>query len=103
MSDCTQCIPRNRQKPSFREVQDELKLTVDSLRHIGERLKEIGTKLPEPSRAFEALAELRAVMDCVRNDLLDDAVETLTCATTLSEEQMKVRFEERLKWRVVVM
>jgi hypothetical protein len=103
MSDCNQCIPPDRQKPSFREVQDELQITLDSLRQLGEQLKRIGRRLPRPSYAFDPLAELRAAADCVRKDLLVDAVETLNFAATLTEGQLQERFEERLKWRVVVM
>lgn len=103
MSDCNQCIPPDRQKPSFREVQDELQVTLDSLRYLGEQLKRIGRKLPGPGFAFEPLAELRNAADCVRKDLLADAVETLKLAATLTEGQLQERFEERRKWQLVVM
>jgi hypothetical protein len=103
MSDFNQCTLPDLQKPSFRQVQNELQLTVVQLRQLGERLLALARRLPQPSRTFESVAELRAAMDCVHNDLIEDAIETLRCAACLSEDQLQARFEERRKWQTVVM
>ena len=102
MSDSEQCTLSDPRKPSFREVQDELHVTADALHGMCEQLQQLAQKLPKRSRRFEALAELRSAMDCVRTDLLDDAIETLRFAADLTEENLQQRFEERRKWRIVV-
>ena len=103
MSDSDQCTLPDRRKPSFHEVQDELQVTAEALHSMGQQLQKLGRKLPARRHGFEALAELRAAMDCVCSDLLADAIETLRFAGTLTEEQLQQQFEERIKWQVVVM
>ena len=102
MSDSDQCTLSDPRKPSFREVQDELQVTADALHSMEQQLQQLAHKLPKRSHGFEALAELRAAMDCVRSDLLDDAIETLRFAANLDEENLQQRFEERRKWQIVV-
>ena len=103
MSDSDQCTLPDPRKPTFREAQDKLQVTADSLDHLCKQIKEFCRGLPKSRRSCDPLAELRAALDCVRTDLLVDAVETLRLAANLDEEQLKQRFEERQKWQVVVM
>jgi hypothetical protein len=70
------------------------------LRAECDRLENFGQILPQPGPEFDPMAELHASMDCVRRDLLTDAVETLTLVATLSEDQLRERFEERRTWLV---
>jgi hypothetical protein len=65
---------------------------------VEERLESFGRSLPEPGPEFTPLAELRNGMDCVRQDLLADAIETLHLIATLPEDELQKRFEERRTW-----
>ena len=103
MSDSKQCTPLDPEKPTFNEVQDELQIVANGLHNLFKEMEDVCSRLPKMGRDFEPLAELRAAMDCVRSDLLGDAIETLKRAGTLTEEQLKQRFEERQEWLVVVM
>ena len=103
MSDCTQCTLPDPRKPTFREAQFKLHVTADFLDDLCRQIEEFSRKLPESRRTCDPLAQLRAAMECVRSDLLLDAVKTLRLAANLTEEQLKQRFEERQKWLVVVM
>ena len=103
MSDCKQCNPPDRRIPTFLEAQAELLVQADTLDHLCRQIKEFCRALPESSHGFAPLAEVRAAMDCVRRDLLADAVETLRGAAGFTEEELENRFEERRKWQLVVM
>ena len=103
MSDCKQCNPPDRKTPTFREAQDELHIQADILDHLCGQIETFCRALPEASQGFAPLAEVRAAMDCVRKDLLVDAVETLRRAAGITEEELEKRFEERQEWQLVVM
>ena len=55
-----------------------LETVIADLTRIDERLTEVTTSL---STQTPATVSLRGVIECVQNDLLDDAIETLSVAT----------------------
>ena len=79
-------------------AQREIRGIVEALRRIDDQLAVSAHQLPVSSDRFDALAEVRAAIDCVRTDLLADAIETLTAAATATERQLKACFEERRQW-----
>ena len=73
----------------------------ESLHRIDERLAESVRRLPASSDRFDALAEVRAAIECVRADLLTDAIATLLAVAVSSESQLQACYEERRKWAAV--
>ncbi len=101
MSDSDQCTFETQLGPSFfAEVQAQIHHLAKILHAECDRLENFGRLLPEPGPEFDPMAELHAAMDCVRRELLADAVETLHLVATLSEDQLRERFEERRTWLV---
>ena len=86
--------------PSVSGIQHQLAEITADLRRIDHRLETLVQDLPELDEDFHILKELRAAADCVRGDLLQDAIETLDNAATLSPIELRRRFEERKQWRV---
>jgi hypothetical protein len=99
MSDSDQSTLDPHPGPSlFTETRSNLRELIDLLRQVDERLEHFGRRLPKPGPEFNHLAELRSGMDCVRQDLLADALETLHLIATLPEDELQKRFEERRTW-----
>ena len=100
MTDSHTGQPQSAQTPSVSGLQHQLAEITADLRRIDQRLDTLAQNLPEPDEDFHILKELRAAADCVRGDLLQDAIETLDNAATLSPIELWRRFEERKQWRV---
>jgi hypothetical protein len=101
MSDSDQCTPRSHLKPSlFDDTRTRLHNLTALICQVEERLEVLSSDLPEPGAEYDSLAELRSGMDCVRFDLLSDATQTLNLLATLSEDELRARFEERRAWLV---
>ena len=101
MSDSEQCTPRPDSDPSvFEDTRERLQELTALLRQVNERLEQLGSVLPEPGPEFDRLAELRSGMDCVRRDLLTDAVDTLHLIATIPADELRDRFGERRAWLV---
>ena len=77
------------------DLQTALLAAAIALRSIDESLAALAEPLPPPGERFDVLAELRAAIDCVRSDLLSDAMTTLERAATMSEGELHERFCER--------
>ena len=77
------------------EARSALRAAAADLEAVYRRLSALAERLPVPCERFLTLAELRAAIDCVRADLLTDAIETLEAAATLSERELRRRFAER--------
>ena len=90
----------SEQSPSVSGLQHQFAEITADLRRIDRQLETLVQALPEPDEDFHILKELRAAADCVRGDLLQDAIETLDNAATLSPIELRRRFEERKQWRV---
>lgn len=60
-------------------------------------LEQLCETLPEPTEDFDTGAELRGTLECVREDLLKDAISTLRVAARRSEEEWRRAFERRLE------
>ena len=82
-------------------AQAALREMAESLHRIDERLAESVCRLPASSDRFDALAEVRAAIECVRADLLTDAITTLLAVAASSESQLQACYEERRKWAAV--
>jgi hypothetical protein len=68
------------------------------LREVDDRLAQMCRTLPEPTATFHAQAELRGTLECVRTDLLEDAISTLrTAAKRGCEAEWRYAFEQRVK------
>jgi hypothetical protein len=74
-----------------------LKICAD-LWEADERLAQICKTLPEPTAEFDALGELRGTLECVRTDLLQDAVSTLREAAKRGcEAEWRCVYEQRVQ------
>ena len=100
MTDSHTGQPQSDQSPSVSGLQHQLAEITADMRRIDQQLEALVQDLPEPDEDFHILKELRAAADCVRGDLLQDAIETLDTAATLSPIELWRRFEERKQWRV---
>lgn len=58
-------------------------------------LEQLCATLPKPTEDFDAQAELRGTLECVRTDLLADALSTLKAACRRTKEEWRQHFEER--------
>lgn len=81
------------------EVRKNLKEIVVKLRGIGVELTKLSSSLPEPTREFEARAELGGVIHMVQTDLLADAITTLDNAATEDVFGLRLEFHKRQTWR----
>ena len=102
MSDSEKCTLRDPSRTSVSGTQERLASIAAELQRIDGELKSLVECFPEPDENFHILKELRAAADCVRCDLLADAIETLEVASTSSSIELWRRFEERRKWLVAV-
>ena len=114
MSDCPNSTPQSPKGPSpgngppaadqptTSGTQIAIQSVATELRRIDDRLADISRRLHDSGdhRGFDAPTELRSAVDCVRSDLLTDAIETLSFAATASEEDLHRSFEERQRWLV---
>ena len=67
------------------QAQETLASIVDELRQLDERLRRLAETIA--SEAEEILAaDLRAGVECVRADLLSDAISTLSALATVTED-----------------
>lgn len=114
MSDCPNSTPPSPTGPSPGDgqpagnqatgpgSQSAIQSVATELRRIDNRLAEISRRLQGSGdpRGFDVPTELRGAVDCVRSDLLTDAIETLSFAATASEADLHRSFEERQRWLV---
>ncbi len=106
------------------ETQHALRAAVTELQAVDRRLAGLAERLPAPGSSAEssmgsgieshgpqrsaasegargeagcsvALIELRGTIDCVRTDLLADAIDTLEAAGNVTEEELRRRFAQR--------
>ena len=68
---------------------------IADLRSLDRRLAILGASLPEQGQQFDWHAELRLAIECVRHDLLEDALETLLCAAISSPTEHYSNFLQR--------
>ncbi len=89
-------------QPTTSGPQVAIQNVATELRRIDDRLAEISRRLQGSGdhRGFDIQTELRSAVDCVRSDLLTDAIETLSFAATASEADLHRSFEERQRWLV---
>ena len=80
------------------DTQDTLREIAAELRQLDTRLAEIAGTLPLGGATFNAPGELRGAVDCVRVDLIADAIESLETVGNASEAELNKRFEERQRW-----
>lgn len=74
-----------------------LKLCAD-LREVDQQLAQVCETLPSPTSTFDARAELRGTLECVRTDLLQDAVTTLREAARRGcEAEWRAAYERRVQ------
>ncbi len=78
------------------EVQRVLSRVHSKLRESDAELEQLCKTLPEPTEDFDAWAELRGTLECVRTDLLEDAVATLRAAARRTQEEWHKAFQQRL-------
>ncbi len=79
------------------EIQGSLREILHDLQKVDDRLALLSEDLPEPTAEFNLRAELRNALDCVRIELLGDAIATLDGAASQSLERFFVDYRERLR------
>lgn len=79
------------------EVQRVLFRVRAKLYESDTELERLCGTLPEPTGDFDARAELRGTLECVRKDLLKDAISTLRVAARRTEEEWRRAFEHRFE------
>lgn len=77
------------------EVQRTLFRVRAKLRESDAELAQLCKALPEPTEDFDAWAELRGTLECVRTDLLEDALATLRTAARRTKEEWHKGFQQR--------
>ena len=85
------------------EARDELRVVAASLRRQKIALQLISQTLRQATveeEGFDVSRELAAGAECVQNDLLTDAIETLETLADLDDATLRRRFEER--WAIHV-
>jgi hypothetical protein len=80
----------------FTEIQQDVLEVSIRLREVSDQLADLSSALPEPAEKFDMRAELRGVLECVRSDLLADAVNTLRAAATRDEAGFRGELRKRL-------
>ncbi len=90
---------------ALRAAASELQAVDQRLSGVAERLAVLGSTTAPPggsrgagrgaTNGFVILAELRGAIDCVRADLLADAIMTLDAAGTMTEDELRRRCAER--------
>ncbi len=81
-------------------TQRAMLAAASDLEAVAERLAHLAERLPPPLGRRRYLAELRGAIDCVRSDLLADAVDTLKATATLDEAELRRSDLRRVAWRV---
>lgn len=87
------------------EARRDLQTIANTLRRQKAALGMVAATLREASiedDGFDVARELAAGADCVREDLLADAIETLEVLARLDDETLRRRFEERWEIEVVL-
>jgi len=87
-------VKQDAEQPELQRVLFRVRA---KLRESDAELEQLCGTLPEPTEDFDARAELRGTLECVRNDLLADAVSTLRAAARRSEEEWRQVFEQRFQ------
>ncbi len=101
MPDLPECILPPEKDLEASQVQRSLRAAARELEAIERRLTALGAQLPPPAEPFELLGELRAAIDCVRGDLLADAIATLQAAGSRSESRLRRECLCRRQWLVM--
>jgi hypothetical protein len=90
------CLSAISEETPFTEIQQAVLEVSIRLQKVGDQLADLSSGLPEPAEKFDIKAELRGVLECVRNDLLADAVNTLRAAATRDEAGFRGELQKRL-------
>ena len=85
-------VNQNAEQPEVQRVLFRLRA---KLRESDAELEQLCRSLPEPTEDFDARAELRGTLECVRKDLLEDAISTLRVAARRTEQEWRQAFEHR--------
>ena len=85
-------------KRPLSEIQGVLREIVADLQKVDDRLALLSERLPEPPSHFSVRAELRNALDCVRIELLGDAIATLDGAATQSPLSFLAEYRQRQKY-----
>lgn len=88
----SQIEARDTEQP---DVQRTLFRLRAKLRESDAELEQLCRTLPEPTADFDARAELRGTLECVRTDLLEDAISTLQAAARRTDTEWRMAFVER--------
>ena len=83
------------QKMSFTKARQAVRKLASRLRRLDGQLATLSSELPEPVAEFEAAAELRGIVECVRSDLLADAITTLEAASERDEIGLRMELVKR--------
>lgn len=81
----------------FAEIQGALREIVTDLSKVDDQLALLSELLPEPTAEFNVKAQLREALDCVRIELLGDAIETLDGAASQTPARFLADYRERLR------
>ena len=79
------------------EIQGTLREILADLQKVDDRLALLSENLPEPTAEFNVKGQLREALDCVRIELLGDAIATLDGAANQSPARFLVDYRERLR------
>lgn len=80
---------------SLAKAQQTIREVLGQLQRVDDQLAELSSVLPGPTAQFEARAELRSAVECVRADLIRDAIETLGKVVAASSLGLRLGFEMR--------
>ncbi len=81
----------------FAEIQGALREIVADLSKVDDQLATLRELLPAPTAEFNVKAQLREALDCVRIELVGDAIATLDGAASRSPARFLVDYRERLR------
>ncbi len=77
------------------EAQQTTQEILGQLQQIDDQFADLSSSLPEPTAQFDARAELRGAVECVRTELLADVIATLVKAVAASDLELRLGFETR--------
>ncbi len=81
--------------PSLAKAQQTVREILGQLQQVDDQLAELSSVLPGPTAQFDVRAELRGAVECVRAELLLDAIETLGKTVAASSLELRLGFEMR--------
>ena len=101
LSERQETIAAGGESRLFGETQRAVLAVASDLEVASERLAAVAARLPKPEGRSRFLIELRGAIDGVRGDLLEEAIDTLRAAGTVSEAKLRRRLSRRICWRVI--